>query len=183
MPLQLHVHDVPYPGDCKQGAMPRVLLQGAVPGTLFQHQGATARYGTPVWCWEAWASRRKPGVVRQGAGRSRRSPKAWVCAELGAFSAARAARTQCLCPRSGARGGLPGHEPGPRAWRLGSALPGPPAQPAAQGTVEVGSGWDSGHRQSFPGAGMPNGSGDPYPRGCTEPSAGGGSTQRELSRL
>lgn len=60
---------------------------------------------------------RRPGraIASQGAGGSWRSPKAWACAELGAFSAARAARTQRPCPRSGARGGLPGHEPEPRA--------------------------------------------------------------------
>lgn len=31
--LRLHVHDVLYPGDCKQGAVPSVLMQGVVPGT------------------------------------------------------------------------------------------------------------------------------------------------------
>ena len=75
-PLQLHVHDVPYPGDCNQGAMPRVLVQGAVPGTPSQHRGATAqcctqgtapRYGTLVGCREVRASRRKPGSRREPA--------------------------------------------------------------------------------------------------------------------
>lgn len=71
----------------------------------------------------------EPSQARHGEAESRRSPKAWACAELGAFSAARTARTQGACPRSRARGGLPGHEARPCARRLDKALQGPPAQP------------------------------------------------------
>lgn len=56
----------------------------------------------------------EPSQARRGEAGSRRSPEAWACAGLGAFSAARTARTQGACPRSGARGGLPGHEAPPR---------------------------------------------------------------------
>lgn len=144
-PLHLHTHGVPYPGDCKPGAMPGVLVPGVVPRTPSQRQGAAARccaqgtaprYGMPVGPGE-------PSQARRGEAGSRRSPKAWACAELGAFSAAQAARTQRPCPRSGARGGLPGHEPGPCARCLGSTLPGLLAQPEARATVgESVSGWD-----------------------------------------
>lgn len=114
------------PRGCKQGTACRVRVQCAVPRTPLQPWGdAVSEAGCPG---PVLVGAGRPGraVASQGAGGSRRSPKAWACAELGAFSlAARAARTQRPCPRSGARGGLPGHEPDPRARRRGSALPEP----------------------------------------------------------
>lgn len=80
-PLRLHAHDVLYPGDCKQSAMPTVLTQGCGARDTLQHwgapaqccaQGTASQYGMPVGCREARASRRKPGAVRQGAGAARR---------------------------------------------------------------------------------------------------------------
>lgn len=83
--------------------MPRVLVWGVVLGTLECHsmalwrtQGMAPRHSTPVGPGE-------PSQAKHGEAGSRRSPKAWACAELGAFSAAQAARTQHPCPRSGAR--------------------------------------------------------------------------------
>lgn len=75
-PLHLHTHGVPYPGDCKPGAMPGVLVPGVVPRTPSQRQGAAARccaqgtaprYGMPVGPGE-------PSQARRGEAGSRREP-------------------------------------------------------------------------------------------------------------
>lgn len=127
-----------------------------------QDQGATARCcahgmvpwcGTLVGCREARASCRKPGTVRQGAGGSRHSPKAWACAELGAFSAARAARTQHCAHAAGRGEACRG-----TSWVCMCAEARFSPQRAA-GTAcgtghHGGSGWGRGHCQSCPGAGI-----------------------------